>query len=482
MLPCSQRSAFVSLNITSIIMGMPLKKKNNPKIIILGAGPCGLGAAWRLTEIGYKNFLLFERHSYAGGLASSFKDGEGFTWDIGGHVQFSHYEYFDRLMDTLLKDDWLFHERSSFVWIKNRFVPYPFQQNIRYLPKEDLSQCLEGLLEIHKSSPQAPPMNFEEWIYATLGKGIAELFMIPYNKKVWAYHPQKLSYGWIGERVALTDIGRILKNIIFEKDDVSWGPNNKFRFPLRGGTGAIWQNLAKRIDAEKMHFNSELLAISPKEKILRFSNGRKESYDILISTIPLDILVKRSDIKAPGELLHSSVHIIGVGIKGNMPPHLREKCWMYFPEDSSPFYRVTVFSRYSPHNVPDGGKFWSLMAEVSQSPDKPVNAEHIKDDVLKGMRVTKLISPDDEIVSVWEHFEPYGYPTPSLKRDEALLALKVLEELGIYSRGRFGAWKYEVSNQDHTCMQGVEAVNAILLGEPEVTLWQPHLVNYGAKR
>src|SRR5690606_28519701 len=64
------------------------------RIVILGAGPCGLGAAWRLRELGHGDFQVFEQAAHVGGLASSFT-GEGFTWDIGGHVMFSHYQYYD---------------------------------------------------------------------------------------------------------------------------------------------------------------------------------------------------------------------------------------------------------------------------------------------------------------------------------------------------------------------------------------------------
>src|SRR5439155_340516 len=67
-------------------------------LLIVGAGPTGLGAAWRLTASGETNWLLCEAAADAGGLAGSVVDDHGFTWDLGGHVQFSHYDYFDDLM------------------------------------------------------------------------------------------------------------------------------------------------------------------------------------------------------------------------------------------------------------------------------------------------------------------------------------------------------------------------------------------------
>jgi hypothetical protein len=65
----------------------------------------------------------------------------------------------------------------------------------------------------------------------------------------------------------------------------------------------------------------------------------------------------------------------------------------------------------------------------------------------------------------------YSYPIPSVERDRILeKAIPFLESHGIYSRGRFGMWKYEVSNTDHSLMQGVELVNHLLQGEPETTI------------
>src|SRR6478609_47780 len=96
------------------------------KYLIIGAGPTGLGAAYRLKELGIEDFLVVDAAPQVGGLAASFKDDKGFTWDIGGHVQFSHYKYFDELMlKALGADGWLTHQRESWVWIEHRFVPYP---------------------------------------------------------------------------------------------------------------------------------------------------------------------------------------------------------------------------------------------------------------------------------------------------------------------------------------------------------------------
>lgn len=455
------------------------------KYIILGAGPTGLGAAYRLKELGIENFLIIDKAEKAGGLSSSFVDEKGFTWDLGGHVQFSHYSYFDDLMlKALGKDGWLNHQRESWVWIRNRFVPYPFQNNIRFLPKEDLWKCLQGLIKEYKNPSTKRPSNFKEWILNTFGLGLAEVFMLPYNFKVWAFPLEKMNYTWIGERVAVTDLERLIKNVLFELEDIAWGPNNTFMFPKKGGTGSIWEAVANIIGYDKFEFNKEVVEIDAKNKKIHCADGLIYSYDNVISTIPLDHLAQKvssldQNIKDMAqELLHSSSHVIGIGLKGKPKDSLKTKCWMYFPEDNNPFYRVTVFSNYSPNNVPDINQHWSLMAEVSESPHKLVNQDTIIEETIQGMINTELIESGDEIISIWYKKLDYGYPTPSVNRDEILTTvIPKLDELSIYSRGRFGAWKYEVSNQDHSLMQGVEIVNKLELNINELTYPFPNTAN-----
>ena len=462
-------------------MTASINSLHSARIVILGAGPTGLGAAHRLQELGISNFVVYEKESYAGGLAASFGDDRGFTWDIGGHVQFSHYGYFDRLMDSLLPGEWLEHERESWIWILERFVPYPFQNNIRNLPKPEMLECLKGLIRVATGPNCHQPANFEDWIQASFGEGIARHFLLPYNFKVWAWPPREMAYHWVGERVAKVDLERVVTNIIEERDDASWGPNNTFRFPKQGGTGEIWRRLACRV-ASHLQLGKAVVSVNPDKREIAFSDGTTDGYDLLISTIPIDLLVRASGLEhlngAAAALRHSTVHIAGVGLKGAPPPHLKTKCWMYFPENTSPFYRATVFSNYSPNNVPDAREYWSLMLEVSESPVKAVSRENLMESIVDGLLATRLIESRADIVDTWQFRAGHGYPTPSLERDRALAAIQPeLESRSIFSRGRFGAWKYEVSNQDHSLMQGVELIDRLAGEGEEETFNRPGFVN-----
>ena len=130
------------------------------KIVIIGAGPTGLGAGYRLKELGYKHFHIYERSNHLGGLASSFTDSARFTWDIGGHVMFSHYKYYDKCFDDLMGKDFQENMRECWIRMFDRWVPYPFQNNIRYLPKEVTYECLTGLVEAQTQRDYKAAKNF----------------------------------------------------------------------------------------------------------------------------------------------------------------------------------------------------------------------------------------------------------------------------------------------------------------------------------
>lgn len=459
--------------------------KNHVKYLILGAGPTGLGAGFRFKESEEESFLLCEGSDRVGGLATSYRDEKGFVWDIGGHIQFSHYHYFDKLMDLALgKDGWHHHKRESWIWLKDRFAPYPLQNNIRYLPKETMWSCLKGLIQAAQAETAIPPSNFKEWLEQSFGPGLNEVFLAPYNFKVWGFPLETMAFDWIGDRVATVNLEKITENILFERDDVSWGPNSTFRFPKKGGTGSIWQAVGDLIGQDKIFLNTRLQEVRVADRTAYFEDGTIVSFDHLLNTIPLvKFLPMCKELSASFQPLveqfkYSSTHVVGIGIEGKVPLSLSNKCWMYFPESNNPFYRVTVFSNYSPENVPSPQTQWSLMAEVSDTPHKPVNRERIIDEVIQGMLATKLLSPQDKIVDRWSYFAEQGYPTPFIGRDKLLDQIhKLLEPQGISTRGRFGGWKYEVSNQDHSLMQGVEWANRKLFGIPETTYYYPNVAN-----
>lgn len=124
------------------------------------------------------------------------------------------------------------------------------------------------------------------------------------------------------------------------------------------------------------------------------------------------------------------------------------------------------------------GPYWSIMLEVSESSMKPVDQANMLKDCIQGLINTEMLQPDDEIVSTYHRRFDHGYPTPTLEREGVLKQLlPKLQKKDIYSRGRFGSWRYEVGNQDHSFMLGVEAADNIVNGATELTLNYPDFVN-----
>ncbi|UKZ87822.1 uncharacterized protein TrAFT101_003598 [Trichoderma asperellum] len=482
----------------------------NVDVLVIGMGPTGLGAAKRLNQINGPSWLIVDSSDKAGGLAGTDVTPEGFLYDVGGHVIFSHYKYFDDCLDEALPkdDDWFVHQRISYVRYKGLWVPYPFQNNISMLPKEDQVRCLDGLIDaaLEHRVANTKPKDFDEWILRNTGAGIADIFMRPYNYKVWAVPTTKMQCQWLGERVAAPDVKTVTKNVVLNKVAGNWGPNATFRFPARDGTGGIWIAVADTLPSEKKRFgkSGEVTKVDAANKTVTMADGSTIGYGTLVNTMAVDHLVEKMGnqelITLSKGLFYSTTHVIGVGIRGERPERIGDKCWLYFPEDNCPFYRATIFSNYSPYNQPQKdaklptlylangekaasseaqeGPYWSIMLEVSQSELKPVDVDNLLKDCIQGLVNTEMLKPEDEIVSTYHRAFDHGYPTPSLEREGVLKELlPKLQDMGIYSRGRFGSWRYEVGNQDHSFMLGVEAVDAITSGAVELTLNYPDFVN-----
>jgi protoporphyrinogen oxidase len=300
------------------------------------------------------------------------------------------------------------------------------------------------------------------------------IFLGPYNRKVWGYPLETMGTGWLGERVAAPDLERVQRNVRENRDDPGWGPNATFRFPARGGTGAIWRGAAAALPNGRIRYGTPVTAVDFDKRSVSLANGSEERWDALLSTAPLDWLCQHASglpghtsVKA-NRLGYSSTHVVGVGLRGGKPAALAEKCWMYFPDANSPYYRVTHFSHYSPANAPAG--CWSLMAEVCESRHKPVDAGKVVPLTLAALRQDGLIETNADVVATWHRRMERGYPIPLRDRDELLAEVMAsLEAKGALSRGRFGGWRYEIGNMDHCFMQGREATARILEGCTETT-------------
>jgi protoporphyrinogen oxidase len=203
------------------------------------------------------------------------------------------------------------------------------------------------------------------------------------------------------------------------------------------------------------------------QRIISTGEEEEDRYDILTNTMPLDELIPMLGVRSPTEIKEAArglesnqVTVVGVGLSN---PNNSTKCWIYFPDPSIPFYRVTNFSYYSPFNVPGGevSKLSSLICETGHIGDK--DEGEIVEKTLEGLLAEGFLEKDEEQISISVRTLPRAYPIPTRGRDLRLSSIqKFLEENDIHSIGRFGTWRYEVGNMDHAVMMGMSLFHALV--------------------
>ena len=135
----------------------------------------------------------------------------------------------------------------------------------------------------------------------------------------------------------------ITQNVILQRSAGNWGPNATFRFPAVGGTGNIWISVAKTLPQKKTRFGEHgtVEKVDADAKKVHLKDGTTIKYQKLVSTMAVDALVQqigdKSLVDLSKDLFYSSTHVIGVGIRGERPERIGDKCWVseIFPQNKS---------------------------------------------------------------------------------------------------------------------------------------------------
>ena len=155
------------------------------RYLVVGAGATGLAFAdWLKTD----DYLICEAQPEVGGYCRTVKQ-DGFVWDYSGHFfHFKHPEIERYLVDRMGGQEVLRVQKVARIWDEGSWVDFPYQKNFHQLPKEIFIELLVDLLTKDETyGTGVPASNFKEMLYAKFGKSIAELFLIPYNEKLYTY-------------------------------------------------------------------------------------------------------------------------------------------------------------------------------------------------------------------------------------------------------------------------------------------------------
>lgn len=417
-------------------------------IVIIGAGLTGLSIACHLKKGTYK---IFEQEAGIGGLCRSHLI-DGFTFDYTGHLLHLKDPATERFLKKLLPARLAKIERHAGVYCQGRYLPYPFQANLYGLPPEVVCECITGFIEASmKPRPAFRNANFRQWVQGTFGEGIARHFFIPYNEKLWCRDLRKLTSEWAGWSVPRPTLQEVVRGALGIRN-IGMGYNASFYYPLQGGIQILPEALGKRTTQAEL--GKKIVSINLARKTITLQNGQTQSYDRLVSTMPLPALLRLiEDVppafkKAAGKLAYVSVHNINIGINR---PQVSDYHWIYFPQPDMPFYRVGFYSNFSPHMAPRNTS--SLYIEIASNPFAAKKTGTLLAESINGLQQCGILRKKDRVVAQHAATIKYAYVVFDKFRNSLLPSVfAYLKKRGVISAGRYGSWTYD--SMEDSLIQG----------------------------
>lgn len=414
---------------------------NVDPLVIVGAGPGGLSLARHYPG----ECVVLERTREVGGLSRSVEIGGG-MFDIGGHSFHTPHEAVRDFVRGLMDDNWSSQQRDARVWFDGQLIPYPFQMHFASLGDSPVvEECRAGVPQATENAG-----NFEEWIVARFGEGVARHFMLPYNRKLWARDLKRMSREWVGERVAAAE------------DKAQGGPparkplqpDSRIGYPMEGGFGAIFERMAEGVPID---FGCEVTEINPEARTVTSADGRERAWSRLASTMPVPLLL-RAVRGTPPALIAAADRLETVALRvlmilvGDSLPGAPQR--VYVSDPSIPPHKIAF--NHTSSDALRRRPVHAIMCEIAHSETKPLSDEaEIEAATIGWLRESGLIPPHAAILRVVHCDVPYGYPVYTHERPAIMAAIRTyLEPLGIHTFGRFGGWDY--ANSDECIRQGME--------------------------
>ncbi len=422
------------------------------KIVIIGGGLTGLSCAYKLQQKKI-DFLLIEKNKQLGGLCRSVKI-NNFIFDYTGHFLHFHESKIKKFVKKLLDKNLLEISRKAKIYTQyatttNHLIPYPFQANIGFLEPKIIKECISELIKSQlKNTSVLKTKNFYSWLLNNFGSAITRYFFLPYNTKLWNYKLTEISTDWAEKFVPIPNVEQIMNNII-NLTTQKFGYNTTFFYPKHGGIQSLINSIAKCVNKTNVLTQKSVEKIDYKKKVLYLSSKETVSYDVLISTIPLNNLVKITNLPnkikfLANKLRYVAVVCFNIALKTS---NMKNVHWIYFPQKEFVFYRVGFYHNINPTLVPENKA--SLYVEVSYPPNKIISVNSLYEDVIKGLKFAKIISSKKDILFYNVLYIPCAYVIYDFARNTVVKYIKnYLESNNIFSIGRYGAWKYSYMEEN----------------------------------
>jgi protoporphyrinogen oxidase len=438
---------------------------------VLGAGLAGLTAAEELSRRGYRVTVL-EKESVTGGLAATIDQGQ-FRYDLGPHrFHTSNTEILDFVgnlpgveLDEL--------RRVSRIRLLDRYFDYPLSLGnvLSQMPLSRGMGMMGGFLyeKVRGVFAKREQNSFEGWVKSRFGRGLYELYLAPYNRKLWGIEPNTLSADWASQRITVPSLAGLVRETLFPSKETVRSLVGTFHYP-RGGIGRISDGLVERITG------AGGVVLTGTHPLSILHNGEEwklilnEGYlccDRIINTIPVTEYVQLLGGAMPDRIREAAAGLsfralvfLSVMVSGEVKARDH---WIYTSEDRYPFNRLSISRNFDPQvpgqvvfefSCTHGDGVWRSRGEELLEATIP-QAEHLG------------LFKASQVVGFHQSRASHAYPIYDLGYSRrAAAVLDALEELPrSVTCGRQGLFRY--NNMDHSIEMGRYAALEII-GEASV--------------
>ena len=274
-------------------------------VVIIGAGPAGLTAAYELARRDVRSVVL-EKDSVVGGISRT-AEYKGYLFDIGGHRFFTKVALVEQMWKDVLGGDFLSRPRLSRIFYKGKFFSYPLEPMNALFGLGLLEAIRCGLsYAMSHTFPQRPEDNFEAWVSNRFGKRLFKIFFESYTEKVWGMSCKKIRAEWAAQRIRGLSLFSLVVNAFKPRKKTSIKTLiHEFQYPRRG-PGMMWERTRELVEAAGsrvvMEAPVERICWQPGRVTAVEAGGRRYEGGHFISSMPIRELIQKLDPAPPEEI------------------------------------------------------------------------------------------------------------------------------------------------------------------------------------
>lgn len=455
--------------------------RESPSVVVAGAGPAGLTAAYELAKHGVRP-VVFERSDQVGGISRT-ETYKGYRFDIGGHRFFTKVGEVEALWHEILGDDFIETPRLSRIYYGGKFYPYPLEiwPTLKNLGAWESARI--GLSYVGAQVRPGPPAeNLEEWVTNRFGRRLYETFFKTYTEKVWGIPCTEIRADWAAQRIKELSLKRaILHAVRGKSDDTSL--IGSFQYP-RLGPGMMWERAAEHVErmGGAVEMETEVVAVhhEPADReapgagrratavTVRGAGGeRRVEADEVVNSMPITHLVRRLDPAPPPAVLEAAAGlsyrdflIVALVVDA---PDLFPDNWVYIHSPEVQVGRIQNFKNWSPEMVPDASKTCLGMEYFCTRGDATWDMD---DDALIALATRELeqigLAPGATVEDGTVIRQPMAYPVydGTYKQHLAVIQDYLSTFENLQTTGRAGMHRY--NNQDHSMLTALLAARNVL--------------------